>query len=86
MAEATLRADSAQANLRIIDAAQLHADHASALANALDLVSDSILGRTPLADEAEARRASSHSYSLLTLLIRELDALQVALAGGASND
>lgn len=85
MAEANLRADSALANLRIIDAAQLHADHASALAHALDLVSDSILGRTKPVTDSNAERVSAHSYSLLTLLVRELDDLRKALAGESRN-
>lgn len=85
MAEANLRADSALANLRIIDAAQLHADRASALAHALDLVSDGILGRTNPVTEQGAERASAHSDSLLTLLVRELDDLRKALAGEACN-
>lgn len=86
MADQTVRADATLANLRIIDAAQLHADNASALARALDLVSDSVLGRSKPSDDPDAERASFHSYSLLTLLIRELDGLRAALAGQVEND
>lgn len=81
MADTTLGADSALANLRIIDAAQLHADRASALANAIDLVADTILGRSTPSNEPGSERASAHAYSLLTLLIRELADLRDALAG-----